>query len=185
MNKLGNAIAFIFGAAAGSVVTWKLIEKKYKKIAQEEIESVKETYSRRNSKPTEDSAPAEEPVKEQTTEEASQIIKEARYTAEYKEGEQMSMDIQDKDAPYTIPPEEFGETDYERVSLTYFADKVLADDYGDIVDDIEGTVGYKALESFGEYEDDSVFVRNDGLQVDYEILLDLDNYSDSVTEKED
>lgn len=35
---------FVLGAAVGSLVTWKLVEKKYKKIADEEIASVTEYY---------------------------------------------------------------------------------------------------------------------------------------------
>ena len=48
MNKniLSNAIMFAAGAAVGSVVTWKLIKTKYEQLVQEEIESVREVYSR-------------------------------------------------------------------------------------------------------------------------------------------
>lgn len=46
------------------------------------------------------------------------------------------------------------------------------------VDDVEEIVGEESLTHFGEYEDDSVFVRNDRLKCDYEILLDQRNYSD-------
>ena len=47
-----------------------------------------------------------------------------------------------------------------------------------VVDDVEEIVGEESLTHFGEYEDDSVFVRNDRLKCDYEILLDQRNYSD-------
>ncbi len=50
----------------------------------------------------------------------------------------------------------------------------------DIVDDIEETVGIDSLTHFGEYEDDSVFVRNDERKCDYEILLDHRDYEDCV-----
>ena len=39
-----NLLFFVAGAAIGSIATWKLIEKKYKDLADEEIESVKETF---------------------------------------------------------------------------------------------------------------------------------------------
>ena len=42
MNKL---FIFSLGAAAGSLLTWKLIEKKYKDLADEEIASVVEQNS--------------------------------------------------------------------------------------------------------------------------------------------
>ena len=43
-----NLLCFVAGAAIGSVVTWKLIEKKYKDLADEEIESVIETFKIEN-----------------------------------------------------------------------------------------------------------------------------------------
>ena len=47
--KMGDAMNKIFiftlGAAVGSVVTWKLVKDKYARIAQEEIDSVKEVFS--------------------------------------------------------------------------------------------------------------------------------------------
>lgn len=83
--------------------------------------------------------------------------------------------------PYVIAPEEFGEEDeYDTISLTYYSDRILADDDDEIVEDVKGVVGLEALSSFGEYEDDSVFVRNDRLKCDYEILLDQRKYSDVV-----
>ena len=47
MNKiLTNVFLVTIGAAIGSVVTWKLVKTRYEKIAQEEIDSVKEEYSK-------------------------------------------------------------------------------------------------------------------------------------------
>ena len=64
--------------------------------------------------------------------------------------------------------------------MNYYADGVLADDMDDEIeaDDIDMLVGRDSLNHFGEYEMDSVFVRNDALKTDYEILLDLRNYSE-------
>ena len=45
MNKsIFGVIGFVLGAAAGSLVTWKLIDKKYMDMADDEIRSVKEMY---------------------------------------------------------------------------------------------------------------------------------------------
>lgn len=83
------------------------------------------------------------------------------------------------DIPYVISPDEFGQDEsYETISLTYYADGVLADDDDEMVEDVENLVGFDSLNHFGEYEDDSVFVRNDRLKCDYEILLDHRKYTD-------
>ena len=80
--------------------------------------------------------------------------------------------------PYVISPDEFSENeDYETESLTYYSDGILADDRDNIID-IDMVVGRESLNHFGEYEDDSVFVRNEELKTDYEILLDTRRYSD-------
>ena len=39
-----NVFIFLGGAAIGSLITWKYVETKYKKLAEEEITSVKELY---------------------------------------------------------------------------------------------------------------------------------------------
>ena len=82
--------------------------------------------------------------------------------------------------PYVISPDEFDENGYQTVSLTYYADGVVEDDFYDVWDDdeIEEKIGRDSLNHFGEYEEDSVFVRNDDNETDYEILRDPRNYSD-------
>ncbi len=83
------------------------------------------------------------------------------------------------DKPYVIPPEDFGEEgDYEIKSLTYYADGVLTDDWDNVIEDIDELIGEESLTHFGEYEDDSVFVRDDQMKIDYEILRDVRNFAD-------
>ena len=74
--------------------------------------------------------------------------------------------------PYVITPEEFSEGEYNTVTLNYYTDRVLADDDYNVVKDIKGTIGEEALNAFGLYEEDVVYVRNEKYQIDYEILLD-------------
>ena len=76
----------------------------------------------------------------------------------------------DSDGPYIIAADEFNESSYEAQTLFFYVDRVLADDAYNIVDDIAGTVGVEALASFGD--SDCVYVRNDELGIDYEILID-------------
>ena len=66
------------------------------------------------------------------------------------------------------------------MSLTYFADKVLTDETDEPIENEEELIGKGSLNHFGEYEDDSVFVRNDREKIDFEILLDTRNYSDFI-----
>ena len=82
--------------------------------------------------------------------------------------------------PYVISPYDFGELDdYAQIELTYYLDGVLEDEDYHIVTDVDELIGPSALTSFGEYEDDSVFVRNDRLRTDFQILKDYRTYKEA------
>ena len=179
-------IAFATGAIAGSVATWCFVKKKYERIAQEEIDSVKEVFAKKefDSGAKEMAKAGEEVVKGlnggiRQAKEKPDLVQYAAMVQKYggTVGEEKEAPMKEK-FPYVIPPEEFGEfEDYERISLTYYADGVLADDNNEVVDDVEDIVG-DALDHFGEYEDDSVFVRCDERKCDYEILMDQRTFSE-------
>ena len=117
-------------------------------------------------------------VKPEEVQKYEDVIAKHNYTSYSNNINEKGGDVM-TDRPYVISPDEFGDyPDYETISLTYYNDKVLTDEYNEIVDDIDDLIGEDSLNHFGEYEDDSVFVRNDALKVDYEILLDSANYSD-------
>ena len=87
---------------------------------------------------------------------------------------------QKEELPYVISDEEFGEIDdYERRSFTYYInDDILVDDSdGDtVIDDVVDVIGPNTLEHFEKDEVDVLYVRNDKLQADYEIALDVGSY---------
>lgn len=184
MNKAGSLFIFVAGAAFGSFVTWKLLKDKYEQIAQDEIDSVKEVFSKKDSPDNEESVLAEESEHSEKPSiiEYAAKLQENGYTNYSDSENKESVHKEDNNAvekPYVISPEEFGEFgEYDTVSLTYYADRVLADDNDDVIEDVDDIVGAESLTHFGEYEDDSVFVRNDRLKCDYEILLDQRNFSD-------
>ena len=85
-----------------------------------------------------------------------------------------------KKEPYVIAPYDFGELDgYSQIELTYYLDGILEDDEYHIVTDADKLIGPKALTTFGEYEDDAVFVRNDYLKADFQILKDYRTYDEA------
>ena len=185
MSKVTNFVMFAMGAAVGSVVTWQYVKKKYEQIAQEEIDSVKAVFMKKDpdmevtvSETPHQAEPRKVEEKPSISEYAA-LLKNEGYTNYSGTGKEEQTSMNDK--PYVISPEEFGEyEEYEKISLTYYGDQVLADENDELVEDVEGAVGFESLTHFGEYEDDSVFVRNDRLKCDYEILLDQRTYSDVV-----
>lgn len=192
MRASTKMFIFAAGILTGSLCTWYSTKKYYEKIANDEIESMKEWLARRVEEQDEkaeeqSSEPAEKPTSpsmKPNLMEYAAMVKDLGYTdysrrteepeKEAKEDEE----VDDMDRPHVIEPEEFGECDYEEVSLTYYADGVLTDEQDNPIEDVDSMVGEDYAEHFGEYEDDSVFVRNDRLQTDFEILADQRNYSD-------
>ena len=113
----------------------------------------------------------DEVIRKEAVKEVNRIIEDNNYASEINEVT--------RDQHYIIRPDEFGEyDDYDTISLTYYADHILTDEDDEIVEDIEDKIGFDALNHFGEYEEDSVFVRNDRIKCDYEILLDQRKYSE-------
>lgn len=81
--------------------------------------------------------------------------------------------------PEVIDAEEFGTLeDYDMVTLTYFADGVIADDLDEIVDDYEQLVGTEFIKIFNDFDATTVYVRNDEWRIDYEIIRDDWCFSD-------
>lgn len=175
MNKgVFGVLSFTAGGVIGFAAANKLLKDKYEQLIQDEIESVKVAF--RKWRQT-----SEEELKKPTEEERknySQYASELGYTEQ--------KDPSPLQKPNVISPDEFGSNeDYEEISLTYYADGTLTDDNDRAMseDEIEDTIGKDSLNHFGEYEDDSVFVRNDRLKVDYEILKDERTYADILREK--
>lgn len=175
MNKgLVVFVSFAAGGAVGFVAANKLMKDKYEQLVQDEIDSVKAAF--RKEHPLPDKKPQKPTEKERKA--YSQYAANLGYTEEKKPAP-----IQ---APHVISPDEFGDQDgYDEISLTYYSDGTVTDDNDRAMDgdEIEETIGKDSLMHFGEYEDDSVFVRNDRLKVDYEILMDQRSYADVLREK--
>lgn len=194
MNKMFGFVIFVAGAGVGSALTWVFTKKKYSDLAQKEIDSVKEAFSNRkevfkeqekddnNDNSGESDSQADKAAKalnKKSIVDYSNFSKYEELNKKYSNNE--SDEKLGKECPYVISPDEFGELDdYEKVSLTYYKDGVLTDDNDDIIEDVDAVVGLASLTHFGEYEDDSVFVRNDQRMCDYEILLDIRTYSDAM-----
>lgn len=216
MSKSSCVLTFWVGVAVGSVVssvaTWKLVKDKYEKLAQEEIDSVKEVFSKRvvESDSTDESdkdIPEEENHEESADSESTQerndddhvdgIMKKYNYEyTPYSDSEKarenefaeawdraLEEKVNEK-SPCVIPPDEFGENmDYERLSFTYYADGVVADDNDEFLENVDEVIGVESLDHFGEWEDEAVYVRNDKFKCYYEILLDNRTYEEVLEEK--
>ena len=179
-DKLSSVIIFCGGVFIGGFLTWDFFKTKYEKIADEEIASVKETFEHREPRPDKNYK-VEETLKGNDA--YINIIDSNSYrnysnTAieTNKKGGTADMELKQ---PYVITPEQYEDNvDYTKVSLTWYNDEVLEDDWGNVLDP-DDVIGSDALKTFGQYEKDSVFVRDDDEQIDYEVLLDTRSYKEA------
>ena len=189
----------IFGAGviAGAFVAARAVKEKYQQEAEEEIAEMREYYRELKKESTKVET-AEDDTKEESKEEpkddfkpieeleeAKEIIKDKGYVnytnyndTGYKENKREEQ--VDENEIYIIDPEEYGgeNGEYDTASLTYFKDGVLADEVDEIVPyNIIG--GEENLQPFKDYPDcNAVYVRDDNIMVDYEILRDPYQYDE-------
>lgn len=186
-DLITKILLFTTGAAVGSAVSWMLVKTKYEKTIEdknEEIEFLRDRYSASKArekvgeKIVEGIEDSMEESEEPTIHEISEKVRKLRYNNEsYNEEE----DEDDMCGPEVIAPEESWEQDYPVISLTYYEeDGVLVDEHNKIIGNAGELVGEDFADHFGEYEDDSVFIRNRKNKVYYEILKDYGSYSDSI-----
>lgn len=164
---------FLLGIGVGVYGASGYFKTKYETYANTEIESARKAFHELNRNSV-DKPPLSEMISslgqtndipERDLKKATEIVKSEKYN--FPAG------------PYVISPDEFGGTfEYECISLVYYADGVVVDDNQNVVKDVEDCIGEDSLTHFGEYEDDSVYVRNDERRIDYEILLDERKWSD-------
>ena len=204
-NKVFGTILFTAGAIIGSLVTWKVVKTKYEDLAQEEIDSVKEEYTRLmvsmrkklNDSVTYKDDNNEDDRSEKDTDNIddsimtnyNEMVKRCRSSDDgenaqnEKEGEEKEEDnggVSYMEAPYVISPDDFGSVPgYNVEPLDYFADGILADGWG-VELDIAETIGEDAINHFGDYDDDVVYVRNEQTKLEYEVTRDPRTYAEAV-----
>lgn len=182
MTKLYFLAGLVVGAAAGSVVSWRLLKKRYSELADREIESVKEEFAKERKifvEEKETEIKAKVATDKPDIMDYAKVVSKEGYT-KYRKPEESTAK---EDEPYIISPELFGELDdYECVTVKYYIeDGILTDDNDEMVDDPSHIIPVEGLDR--EDSLDVIYTRNDILKVDYEIIVTLDSYDDVLAEK--
>lgn len=195
-------VIFLAGAAVGGTAVWFYQEKKYETLINEEIESVKEAFSNRETKVNEED---DEPT--DVSESLQELADKARnkfnimeYQSEVNKTDYATTSVSIEDVvrreiddlkekvvikPYIIDQGDFREfEDYGHITMDYYTDKVLADaDHPDVpVSDISEYVG-DCLKNVNEDRiDDWIYVRNENKKVDIEIFINDKPFSEREDE---
>ena len=176
MSKIKGLLIFAAGAVAGTVAGIGISKRHFEATAAQEINEVRDYYRKVNKEladqlvdKTEEPEKTEEPV-EKSIEEYNNIIKHGNYMTTEEIDEE---DDYGDDEPYIIDPSEFGNNgNYATQTCTYFADGVLVDDVDEVIEDPEKLVGNLHVDIFRDFDATSVYVRNDWMKMDFEILKD-------------
>ena len=212
----------LIGAAVGVLGTKRYFEKKYQKLADEEVASVREKFT----VPREDIDPetvlrktvdivkngAKSAPNEVYADIMNSLIEEVFGNKKEPDGEiaepvpkTPNVDVKDtkkereaanamnsyrgysKDTvhnlkPFRISPDDFeeNEPEHEHCTLYYYADCVVTDDNGCVIEHPKDILGADFWKGFGEYEQDAMYVRNYEEGVDYEVLKDMRRYKDTI-----
>ncbi|MCC8049744.1 MAG: hypothetical protein LIP10_03665 [Clostridiales bacterium] len=182
-------IGVFTGAAVGAGTSILAMKKHFENEKQKEVEEIRNIYMK---KAEEDGEPEKaEKIRKagETVENKDADMKEYRKRVQSEgyvkysgdnPGEKTNRTPMKKDwiPPYIISPEQFDEhaddgLGWETRTLLYFADGVLTDNDSNKIEDMSTILGDKEiLTHFGEYEEDSIHVRNENRKIDYEVLLD-------------
>lgn len=196
MSKFKTLFTFVIGAAIGSATTYFLLRKKYESDVETEIREVRAAYKKaqENDSDSDKDAPAEDisetPSKTTNYERSSLDLDKHEkaqkninkpvptdYTTYYKPEDieiqdppEMQKPIEYK-PPYTISPNDFGEIpSYTEMYLELHPNGVLTDSStGEEVEDVEDLIGTNWEGGIGEYEVNTVRIRNERLSMDIEI----------------
>ena len=81
--------------------------------------------------------------------------------------------------PYVISIDDFGQEEgYDTITLTAYSDGTIANYADDELEDPESTIGEDVLSKFGD--EDVVYIRNDRLKADFEVVRDNRTYVEVV-----
>lgn len=197
-----TVIGFLVGLVVGSVLTYHGLKNKVEAEIDEEVNKVKEFYKDQLEKQQAEYFEKEEYLKSKAAvaeDKGSVVSKIINLKNVEKFEEKQNDETEDKagseetttsafeiledniiahDKPFVIEEDRVGEyISYDLISLIYFSDGVLTDDWEVPVENPDETVGKEYVEYF-ETGEDVVYVRNDKLKCDFEITRDLRTYEE-------
>jgi len=198
-----SSLLVVAAAGLGSLCGYHYGKNKYLTMADREIESVKKAYEKHFKNPQNKSVEKDAPVdllpntnndnladpyvnKEKNSE---AMVKYKNYAGLYGNNGEVVTPNRSIDEPvkhkkpiikknniHVISPEEYRDFEGEIITLIYYSDKVLSDGDGNVIHNINEVIGPEALSTFGRYEDDCVYVKDDEKNIVYEIIWDNKSY---------
>lgn len=199
-----TVIGFLVGLVIGSVLTYHGLKNKVEAEIDEEVNKVKEFYKDQLEKQQAEYFEKEEYLKSKAAvaEDKGSVVSKIinlKNVEKFEEKQNDENENEDEDGPeetttgafeifedniiaqdkpFVIEEDRVGEyISYDLISLIYFSDGVLTDDWEVPVENPDETVGMEYKKYF-ETGEDVVYVRNDKLKCEFEITRDLRTYEE-------
>lgn len=190
-----NILTFVIGACIGSLFTFLYMSEKHKRFLEEEADWCENLANEIKTRETDEerSNRIEEELNNEFEQEKKVLIMNKDRYKKIATNYSNSPEIpepkikQVRILPYVISFEEFceGEDNHDKITITYYAgDGILVDEEEEIIEDVERLVGEDNLiNKFGEGSDDPdvLYVRNERMGIDYEIVRQHTCYSEVVS----
>lgn len=174
-----NVLIFMAGLTLGAGVSWVYNKNKYEEMVKDEVESLREHAREKesNEKTTEETLDKDIECYKNDSANLEKVSKIINYN-HYSSNDENEIPVCKK--PYVVTPDDFASLPgFDTDSFHYYNNDIISNDNNEIVDDVEQILGLSILEvkdQFGIYEDDSVYIRNERLKCDYEVLLENEDY---------
>lgn len=171
MNK---GLIFVAGVGLGALATFFIIKSKYENMYQEDVESLRELQNEK----------MDNAIKTAKIETKNSPAELAQYNEILKRNYASAPVEPAKKDIYIIDPDEYGlKAGYATEELNYYAgDDTLVDEHDERIEDASSMIGIEALEHFGDYEEDIIHIRNEKLNVDFEITRFDQSYAEVIGE---
>ena len=196
MSKFKLFLIFVIGAATGSATTYFLLKNKFQSEAEEEIQEIRDYYDHKaesgepkNDEPVEvqsaSSAYEKSSLDADRHAKAQQNMEKAppRDYTQYYEPQDVVISEPDESLtkavsyrdPYIISPNDFGEEPSytEEHWILHPNGSVTDEETGEEIEDLLGWIGTGWERSIGEYEVNTVRIRNERLSSDIEIVQEM------------
>lgn len=197
---VGMGMGLGVGVVAGGFYVEKRLRTKYEKLAEEEIDAMREHFRARlvarESKPDLSGLdqkvtdlgyrppPEKAPVEDGDVDVSEDVEAETQNVWErYAWDFDAEKEKRSPTEPYVIHVDERHEAGYTETTMTYFVgDDVLCDERDKVVNEPDDVVGIENLDRFGHGSNDPniVYIRNDTLGVDVEVVKSERTYAEDV-----
>ena len=164
--KVRDLLIFIAGVGVGIGASYNIIKKKHDEILEEEIASVKETYSKYNKE-------SDEVTEEKELEPEEIASVKEKYEKITKEYSELNEENCTNSEIYEISYDDFGEEGYEEIELTYYIDdETLTDDTDEPMEELDIISSIGSIDILDGCKDgEYIYIRNKEKEIDYSIAI--------------